>query len=99
MIVAKFGGTSLASAERFRHAADIIRADENRRYVVVSAPGKRRDGDIKVTDLLYRFRETGDPADLAPIRERFLEIEEQLGLSLDLSRDFEEMTHPHPNAD
>ncbi len=99
MIVAKFGGTSLASAERFRHAADIIRADENRRYVVVSAPGKRRDGDIKVTDLLYRFRETGDPADLAPIRERFLEIEEQLGLSLDLSRDFEEMTHPHPNTD
>ena len=99
MIVAKFGGTSLASAERFRHAADIIRADENRRYVVVSAPGKRCGGDIKVTDLLYRFRETGDPADLAPIRERFLEIEEQLGLSLDLSRDFEEMTHPHPNAD
>ena len=99
MIVAKFGGTSLASAERFRHAADIIRADENRRYVVVSAPGKRRGGDIKVTDLLYRFRETGDPADLVPIRERFLEIEEQLGLSLDLSRDFEEMTHPHPNAD
>ena len=30
----------------------IILSDESRKYVVVSAPGKRFSGDIKVTDLL-----------------------------------------------
>ena len=39
--VVKFGGSSLASAEQFKKVGDIIRADEGRRYVVPSAPGKR----------------------------------------------------------
>jgi aspartate kinase len=51
--VVKFGGSSLASAEQFKKVGDIIRSDEARRYVVPSAPGKRFDGDIKVTDMLY----------------------------------------------
>ena len=52
--VVKFGGSSLASAKQFQKVAEIIREDESRCYVVPSAPGKRYDGDIKVTDLLYR---------------------------------------------
>ena len=32
--VVKFGGSSLASAEQFEKAGDIIRADESRRFVV-----------------------------------------------------------------
>ena len=51
-VVAKFGGTSLATAERFRQVADIVRADPARRAVVVSAPGSRFSGDVKITDLL-----------------------------------------------
>ena len=51
--VVKFGGSSLASAEQFKKVGDIIRADKGRKYVVPSAPGKRFDGDIKVTDMLY----------------------------------------------
>ena len=34
-------------------SAKIVNADKARRYVVVSAPGKRFSGDIKVTDLLF----------------------------------------------
>ena len=52
--VVKFGGSSLASAEQFRKVGDIIRSDEARRFVVPSAPGKRFDGDTKVTDMLYK---------------------------------------------
>ena len=37
---------------------EIIRSDESRRYVVPSAPGKRFDGDTKVTDLLYKCYNT-----------------------------------------
>ena len=51
--VVKFGGSSLADANQFRKVAEIIRSDKKRRYVVPSAPGKRFDEDIKVTDMLY----------------------------------------------
>ena len=51
--VVKFGGSSLASAEQFKKVGNIIRADESRKYVVPSAPGKRFSDDTKVTDMLY----------------------------------------------
>ena len=51
--VVKFGGSSLASAEQFQKVGNIIRADEARRYVIPSAPGKRYSLDTKVTDMLY----------------------------------------------
>lgn len=99
MIVAKFGGTSLADAARFRHVAELIRADSRRRYVVVSAPGKRYAADIKITDLLYRFQQSGDAADFLPIEERFREIVRELGIDLDLTDDFAEMKGMPHNAD
>ena len=55
MKVCKFGGTSVASAQQIRKVASIIKADPARRIVVVSAPGKRHSGDVKVTDLLIRL--------------------------------------------
>ena len=51
--VVKFGGSSLADANQIKKAAAIIKADPDRRFVVPSAPGKRYDADIKVTDMLY----------------------------------------------
>ena len=52
MKVAKFGGSSLSSATQIKKVANIIRNDSNIRFVVVSAPGKRNNSDIKITDLL-----------------------------------------------
>ena len=40
LTVAKFGGTSLASADKYRNVADIISRDQARKIIVVSAPGK-----------------------------------------------------------
>jgi aspartate kinase len=51
-IVCKFGGTSLASAESVRRVGEIVKADDRRRFVVASAPGKKNKTDKKVTDLL-----------------------------------------------
>lgn len=51
-IVCKFGGTSLASAESVRRVGEIVKADDRRRFVVASAPGKKNKTDRKVTDLL-----------------------------------------------
>ena len=92
--VAKFGGTSLADAERIRHAADILRQDPSRRYVVVSAPGKRYPGDEKITDLLYALdaeRKNGEDTDglVRQIFSRFQEIAADLGIGLDLAAEQE----------
>jgi aspartate kinase len=86
MKVAKFGGTSLASAEQIRKVCAIIRADRDRRVIVVSAPGKRYKEDIKVTDLLIMYAErylSGCAAEEVKhaISQRYAEIAEGLGLS------------------
>lgn len=55
MKVTKFGGSSVASAEQLKKVLAIVTGDSSRRFVVVSAPGKRNNKDKKVTDLLIQF--------------------------------------------
>lgn len=92
--VVKFGGSSLADAEHFRMVENIIKADNARRYVVPSAPGKRFKEDDKVTDLLYQcYDASGNPEALkevfARVIERYELIIDGLGLDLDLSQEYE----------
>ena len=99
--VAKFGGTSLASAEQFRKVQEIITANEERRYIVNSAPGKRHPDDQKITDLLYlchdRVRQGKPFADIFPlITSRYLEILRELGLSLDLRTTWQRLKPKSP---
>ena len=82
MIVCKFGGTSLADATGIRRAAAIVRADSARRFVVVSAPGKRFAGDEKITDLLLRAAQ-GDGDALRAVLARFQEMARRLGVEMD----------------
>lgn len=51
MKAVKFGGTSMSTADSILRVAEIIKKDRDRRFVVVSAPGKT-DGEDKVTDML-----------------------------------------------
>ena len=55
MKVIKFGGSSLASATQLEKVLNIVKSDPERRFVVVSAPGKRNDEDTKVTDALIKY--------------------------------------------
>ena len=94
--VVKFGGSSLASTQQFKKAGSIVQAQKSRRYVVPSAPGKRFDGDAKVTDMLYDCYETavgGQNFDekLEAIRERYQEIIEGLSVPISLEEDFHEI--------
>ena len=91
--VAKFGGSSLASAEQFEKAGAIIRSDKDRVFVVPSAPGKRNSSDTKVTDMLYACYETAERGKdfsvrLARIEARYQEIIDGLGLTLSLKEEF-----------
>lgn len=55
MKVVKFGGSSLASASQLEKVLNIVKSDSERRFIVVSAPGKRNAEDTKVTDALIKY--------------------------------------------
>ncbi|MHA5108003.1 aspartate kinase [Oenococcus oeni] len=57
MKIVKFGGSSLSSGVQIRKVFQIVKSDPERRIVVVSAPGKRFKGDVKITDLLLKLAE------------------------------------------
>lgn len=60
MKVAKFGGSSLADAGQLQKVKDIIQADKDRKYIVVSAPGRGVNNNHKVTDLLAMCHQLSD---------------------------------------
>ena len=85
MKVTKFGGSSLASAPQLKKVLNIIKDDPERRFVVVSAPGKRNAEDTKVTDALIRYyKEFTSDKDVTQtqqwIIERYRAITEEFGL-------------------
>lgn len=87
--VCKFGGTSMADAKTFKQVKSIIEADKSRKFVVVSAPGKRFKEDFKITDLLYRcyaeVKATGScKENFEIIRQRFIGIAKELSLKIDI---------------
>lgn len=87
--IAKFGGTSLASAEQFRKVKEILLSDDDRCVAVPSAPGKRTDADTKITDMLIAcYQSASDGCDfsqpLAEIGKRFNEIKNILGIDADI---------------
>ena len=96
MKVCKFGGTSMANANTIECVKRIVDADADRRFIVVSAPGKRCDGDEKVTDMLYdlkrEFDKTCEISDkFERLEARFESIQSGLGTRLNLDREFDEI--------
>ena len=94
--VAKFGGSSMADAVQYRKVRDIILADPGRRVVIVSAAGKSAAENHKITDLLYlchahiRYGMDCTPV-FDMIKNRYLQIRDDLGLELDLEAEFAEL--------
>ena len=91
--VVKFGGSSLASSQQFKKVGEIIHAEESRKYIVPSAPGKRFSDDIKVTDMLYEcYTAAVKGKDYKPllenIKKRYYDIINELGLDLSLEKEF-----------
>ena len=87
--VCKFGGTSMADGLTMRRVAEIVESDPARRFVVVSAPGKRFGGDTKITDLLYEtYEDVAACRDTGPafekVCDRFRGIVRELGLPMDI---------------
>ena len=79
----------MSDGMNFRRVAEIVNGDPDRRFVVVSAPGKRFGNDNKVTDLLYdahtALEEGGDfHSAFTKVRDRFIGIAREIGLTFDI---------------
>lgn len=91
-ITVKFGGSSLADAREIRKVKKILDQNPERRYLVVSAPGKRSKNDTKVTDLLYELYDASVEGKgvmnlLDQIYARFQEIISDLRITFDLNNE------------
>ena len=89
--VCKFGGSSVCDGDRFAQVSRILHSDPDRRYIVLSAPGKRFPGDDKVTDLLYRAWDADDDTAqfiFTRIYLRYASIRDQCAPEFDLESEF-----------
>ncbi|MFA5576585.1 MAG: aspartate kinase [Tissierellaceae bacterium] len=91
IVVAKFGGSSLADKDQFIKVRDIIKSDKNRRYIIPSAPGKRHSRDHKITDLLYMCHQLASHGlnfdeVYSVAEERYMDICRGLNLNLNMDR-------------
>ena len=92
----KFGGSSVADGIQLNKIRNIISADPERRYIVVSAPGKRFEKDNKITDLLFLCKAQADhniPWEqlFQVVADRYLGIKRILDIDVDLKSRFEEI--------
>ena len=87
LIVSKFGGSITSSADGVKRAAEIIRANPSRRYVIASAPGTSPN-ETGVTDILFMCHSSQKSEDrremLAKISERYRKIIDGLGMKFDI---------------
>ena len=105
--VAKFGGSSVADGIQLTKTKQIIDRDPDRRYIVVSAPGKRFEGDNKITDLLYLCKthiEHNLPYDqiFQVVVDRYMAVEINLGVDVDLAMHLDKIREnlkKNPSAD
>lgn len=94
MKVAKFGGSSVANAEQLRKVGNIIKSDPKRKFIIVSAPGKRFKNDTKVTDMLielgnaYHNHQSYEDI-LVAVLKRFKEIIDDLSIDSFLVNEIE----------
>jgi len=94
MKVVKFGGSSVANATQYKKVKAIITSDDERRIIVVSAPGKDEVNSSKITDLLFLLHahlEYGIDYQyiLTTIYERYDVLVKELSLSDRFEQSFE----------
>ena len=96
IVVVKFGGTSVADAAHFCKIKEIVKENPERRFIVVSAPGKRFPEDRKVTDLLldcYDKALSGEDfsRELGLVRRRFEDILTELQVDFPLDQEMDHL--------
>ena len=96
VILSKFGEYTVADPNRIRRAAEIVKANPSRRYVMTVAPGRQKSEDTKVTDLLCIAHTRSTNGEnyaeiLALVQERFTQIIKDLGIDFDIEAEIADL--------
>ncbi len=93
MIVCKFGGSSLATADRIKMVKKIIGENHDRKIIVLSAIGKKNQKDKKLTDLLIDLCELRGSNNFIKafnlVKKKMTEISFELGKNPEYILNFE----------
>lgn len=92
--VVKFGGSSVSSASQILKVKKILESDVNRKYIIVSAPGKRKSNDEKITDMLIQCFDLkkdlqNQNAIFEKIKNRYNEIITDLNIDFDIEKEID----------
>ena len=84
-IVCKFGGTSVATKDKIEQIAYILSRNNQRKFVVLSAPGRSAGVNTKVTDLLISISNNSltnkdVTKEVKAVKARYKDIYQPLGL-------------------
>ncbi|KRN03985.1 aspartate kinase [Holzapfeliella floricola] len=95
MIIAKFGGSSLAGAHQFNKVKSLVQNNPNRTHIVVSAMGKDEANPVKLTDELIALYDNRANDELAAehferIKVRLLTLKKDLALTVNLDYQLED---------
>lgn len=107
LITCKFGGTSLATPQNIQKCCQIIQEKAERKFIVVSAPGKKSKQGNKVTDLLHecyvnRFDAEKFEQAFSQIRQTFEEVATlapDFPIQASLEKIREQIVNPEANED
>ncbi len=92
-IAAKYGGSSLSTREQYERVLDIILQNPARKFIIISAPGKRSKSDTKVTELLIKASKEykqGIGSSSDAVKQRFRDIAPDASeLTEELSRELD----------
>src|SRR5699024_2845723 len=102
MKVAKFGGSSLSNATQIKKVASIVQNDKDIKTIVVSAPGKCCDDDVKVTDMLItictnKIAGLDTEEALTEILMRYKSMVEELTINSSLRDNYESIIRDYLN--
>ena len=83
----------MANAKAIINVENIVLSDKARKYVIVSAAGKKDKNDTKITDILYKCAElykTGGAwqEEFIKVKNRYCEIAKDLNIEIDLDKIF-----------
>lgn len=82
IIVSKYGGSSITCFNDLERIKKITLDDKRRKVIIVSAPGRRKNDDTKVTDLLIKLAKTKDKNIVNKIIKRYEEISNNEKISI-----------------
>ena len=94
MIVLKFGGTSVGSAERIKEVANLVNTSQ-KKVVVLSAMSGTTNSLVEIADYLYKKNHDSANEAILALEQKYYEVINQLFSTIEYKEKGKELIHSH----